>query len=70
MTDENTREMLGGVIDLIRFPVMNEAFFFNIVARSGILTPAEALDVALKIKGSKPRGVVRFPNQARKGSVI
>jgi BTB/POZ domain-containing protein 1/2 len=45
VTDENRRNVLGRLLYLIRFPVMDKDFYTNTVARSNILSPEEKVEL-------------------------
>ena len=59
--------MLGDIIYLIRFPVIDSEEFIKSVSPTEILTHVEALNLILLMKGSKPREESPFPVRRRQG---
>ena len=69
VTPENLRAVVGNCLQLIRFPTMTEREFADHVARSGLLTAQEALDVFLYFTStSKP--LLAFPIVSRVGPAM
>ena len=44
-TPENLRSVLGDILYLIRFPLLGEAYFTNVVSDSGLLTDSEKVEL-------------------------
>lgn len=76
VTDENVRLMLGEILYLIRFPLMSERAFTELVSSGNVLTAEEKLEVyqsfnsepsdsdnALKLKA-------KFPSQERVSTLV
>ena len=67
VNDSNKRKVLENIIHLIRFPVMDSETFIKSVISTEILTDAEAMNVLLLLKGSKPREKLPFSSKERPG---
>lgn len=68
-TAGNLRKVVGDCLNLIRFPTMTDREFADHVARSGLLTAEEALDIFLYFTStSKP--ILKFPAVPRIGPAM
>ena len=68
-TASNLRVVVGDCLNLIRFPTMTDREFADHVARSGLLTAEEALDIFLYFTSTN-KPVLKFPAVPRIGPAM
>lgn len=68
-TPNNLRTVVGDCLNLIRFPTMTDREFADHVARSGLLTAEEALDIFLYFTSTN-KPILKFPAVPRIGPAM